>query len=208
MANSIRKSLPDQLRDRALVDGHFVFKSGNHSLVKFEFDRIAEHRRLLRKTCRAMGRLIAENFTNCDAVLTVGNGANCMAEAVAGSASRELHRPIRPLVSTKRDGRFLTGNKIHIAGRNLVVVDDALTHGTSVTELVESLSDYVPAAINVAVVANRSMVGITELPNPLDPEKPMRVASLLDIKLDDYPADMCPLRPEESLHCELPTWQS
>lgn len=204
----MRRSLPERLQDTALVEGHFVLKSGNHGLEKFEFDRVSERRRLFRKTCRAMGELIAENFMDCEVVLTVGNGANCMAWPVAGHASKYLGRRVRPLTSAKYDGRFLTADKIFITGRRLVIVDDALTRGTSAEELAQSLEGFKPATIDLAVVANRSVEGLTELPNPLDPDQPIRVASLMHLALGDYPPELCPLKPERLQRCDLPASQS
>ena len=161
----------------AILNGHFQLASGRHSPVYLEKFRILERPEQTEQLCR----LIAERFRDVGAQLVVGPTTGGV--IVGYEIARQLG--VRSAFAERDNGgrHFGRGFKI-TAGERTLIVDDILTTGNSIRDVITALHSVGGKAIGVGVLVDRSG-GRTEFGIPL--------YSCLSLPLTTYePAD-CPL---------------
>ncbi|MCL2678738.1 MAG: orotate phosphoribosyltransferase [Dehalococcoidia bacterium] len=138
----------------AVLDGHFLLTSGLHSPVYWEKFRILEHPEYTQALCS----MIAGYFTShgIEAVVGPTTGGIILAYEVA----RQLG--VRCIFAEKEEsGRraFRRGFMLK-HGERVLVVDDILTTGKSVCEVLAALAEHQAAVAGVAVLVDRSEHGL------------------------------------------------
>ena len=161
----------------ARLEGHFLLPSGRHSSVYWEKFRILEHPRLLEQLCY----LIVEHFSAHKIDLVAGptlGGA-----IIAFEVARQMG--IRAVFAERGEsGRtFRRGLGIKKEER-VLIVDDVLTTGGSVVEVIAAVKQLGGQVIGVGILVNRS-------------EKPIDLGVTLyschNARAISYPPDSCPL---------------
>lgn len=169
------------LRDAgALLEGHFQLASGKHSGLYIEKFRLLERPPQTEALCD----MIAEWARGLSPDLIAGptTGGIIISYEVA------RHLGLRSIFAEKNaDGSpgrsFLRGFEIR-PGERLLVVDDVLTTGGSVRDVLAAVRDMGGAAIGVAVLVDRS-AGKVDFGVPL--------FACLELDLPTYSPDDCPL---------------
>ncbi len=149
MSSSL-ENIENVLKQAGVIQkGHFLLTSGLHSPVYWEKFRIIEHPDITVNLCRA----IAEHFSRQGAQLVVGptTGGIILAYEVA----RQLG--LRSVFAEKEGDRrvFRRGFKIK-PGEMMLVVDDVLTTGKSIKEVLDSIARERGEVIGIGVLVNRS----------------------------------------------------
>ena len=173
-------SLQELERIGAVLHGHFLLTSGRHSAVYFEKFRLLEQPALLGRLVGAMlANLPREAVAAAEAVI----GPTLGGVIVAYEAARQLG--IRALYAEREgDGRaFRRGGTLE-PDTPALVVDDVLTTGTSIREVLALLEGYQVHVVGIGVLIDRSEM-------PLAFGAPL--ASALRLPAETYAPDECPL---------------
>lgn len=161
----------------AVLEGHFLLTSGLHSPVYWEKFRILQYPHYTEKLCR----LIAKHFEK-DKVQVVA-GPTTGGIILAFEVARQLG--VKGIFAEKEgEGRvFRRGFTIN-PGDHVLVVDDILTTGGSITEVIEAVKNLGGNTIGVGVLVDRT-----------DHKKDFGVPlfSCLRSATVTYPPDQCPL---------------
>ena len=170
------------------MDGHFLLSSGRHSPAYVEKFRLLQHPQQTERLCR----LIADRFRDDPD----GHGGP---ELVAGPTtggvilSYEVARllGLRGIFAEKADGgrAFQRGFEVR-PGERTLIVDDVLTTGGSIREVIEAVRRAGGEPIGVGVLVDRSG-GRTEFPDGRGGALPL--FACLELDLPAYEEGACPL---------------
>jgi len=162
----------------ALLEGHFILRSGLRSAHFFQCARVCEH---LDKVTRLAELLIQKLPADMeiDTVVAPAMGGLVIGQEVA----RQLGK--RFIFVEKDDGKLALRRNFRIAdGEKILVVEDVITRGGRVMETLEIIDSRGGAVGAVAVLVDRSS-GEAKFPVPL--------VSLLELSFPTYdPANLPP----------------
>src|SRR3990172_3488092 len=133
----------------ALMDGHFLLSSGRHSPAYVEKFRLLQHPEQTERLCR----LIADRFRD--------DGPELVAGPTTGGVilSYEVARllGLRGIFAEKADGgrAFQRGFEVR-PGERTLIVDDVLTTGGSIRDVIEAVRRAGGEPIGVGVLVDRS----------------------------------------------------
>ena len=137
----------------ALQEGHFLLTSGLHSPVYWEKFRVLQHPHATEKLCR----LIAEHFKKQKVEVVAGptTGGIILAFEVA------LQLGINSIFAEKEGDRriFRRGLALN-SGARVLVVDDVLTTGGSVKEVIDAVKQLGGNVIGIGVLVDRAEQGV------------------------------------------------
>jgi orotate phosphoribosyltransferase len=133
----------------AILRGHFVLSSGRHSDVYFEKFRVLEQPRLLSEVCAE----IAAHFRDSGAEFVAGPTTGGI--LIAFEVARQLG--LRALYIEREEGRRVLRRGATIEpGAKALVVDDVLTTGLSVREVLDVLRHAGAEVVGLGVLVDRS----------------------------------------------------
>lgn len=161
----------------AVLQGHFLLSSGRHSSRYFEKFRLLERPELLEPLVKRMLEPFREKPIEVVVGPTVGG------VLVAYEAAKQFG--VRALYSEREEGRrvFRRGAVLE-PGSYALVVDDVLTTGLSIREVIALVQSEGGQVIGVGVLIDRSE-------EPLDFGCPLSSAAKL--LAETYSPDECPL---------------
>ncbi len=133
----------------AILKGHFKLSSGRHSDTYFEKFRLLERPELLSEICSE----IAEHFSSSEIDLVAGPTTGGI--IIAFEVARRLGKPAI-YIEREAGKRVLRRGAEVSAGARVLVVDDVLTTGTSVIEVLELLRSRGAEITGVGVLVDRS----------------------------------------------------
>jgi orotate phosphoribosyltransferase len=164
----------------ALLDGHFVLKSGRHAGRYLEKFLVLQHPRYGAELCRRFAQALAP----VSPTLVVGPTTGGV--VLAFETARQLGRSVRAAFAEPVDGggRALRRGWSVEADDRVVLVDDILTTGASLVETVEAVRAAGAEPLAAAVMVDRSTTPV-ELGLPLH--------SLGRIEIPSWEAAACPL---------------
>ena len=137
----------------AILEGHFLLTSGRHSDVYIEKFRILENPRALDDVCRGMAKVVKNE--NVDLVL----GAAIGGILISGGVGR--HLGVKHIFCERVNGRMKLRRGFYIAkGQRIVIVEDIITTGGSVAELIELVEEQGAKIIHVVNLVDRSSVDV------------------------------------------------
>jgi orotate phosphoribosyltransferase len=172
----------------AIVTGsHFVYISGLHGRDYINKDALFMHPDTVSRLCET----IAVRFVNdgIEVVIAPAGGAMILSQWVTHHLSRLTNREVLA-VYADRDGDYFVikrGYEKIIPGKLVLVVEDLLTTGLTVSKVVEAVRELHGIVCGVGGIANRGRVTLADLGHP-----PCLV-SLLDVPMEMYPESDCPL---------------
>jgi orotate phosphoribosyltransferase len=173
----------------ALLEGHFKLTSGRHSAHYLQCAKVLQYPYISEKLGEAVAEKIRQKNSNisfrADVVCSPAVGAIVFGHVVARALGA------RAVFAEREDGsgpmKLRRGFSIH-PGETVFAVEDVLTTGGSLKEIVQLSKDLGGKVIGVAAMAERSKT-------PLDFGADKVV--LLNLPLVDYPPEACPLCKQE-----------
>ena len=161
----------------ALMEGHFLLTSGQHSPAYWEKFRILQHPRYTEMLCRKIAHHFKGERLDLVAGPTVGG------IILSYEVARQLG--VRAVFAEREETRrvFRRGQDIR-PGERVLVVDDVLTTGGSVKEMLDAVKSLGGVVVGVGVLVDRT-VAVVDFGVPL--------FSCYRAQIPTYPASGCPL---------------
>jgi orotate phosphoribosyltransferase len=159
----------------ALLDGHFVLRSGLHSRQFFQCALLLQYPETSSKLCAALAsRLDPASF---DCVISPAMGGILVGHDIA------RHLGKKHVFAEKQEGKLAVRRFALEAGVRYLVAEDVITTGSAVREVIQIVRDSGGTVAAVACIVDRSG-GSVELGSPLH--------SLLRLKVETYQAEQLP----------------
>lgn len=161
----------------AILEGHFLLTSGLHSPLYVEKFQVLQYPEHTAKLCRAL----AEKFADQNIQLVVGpvTGGILLAHEVGKNLGT------RAIFTERENGRMaLRRGFIIKPGERVLIVEDIVTTGGSVKEVLEVVQENGGIVVGVGMLVDRSG-GKADFGVPNQ--------SLLRLNVDAYHPDNCPL---------------
>ena len=133
----------------ALLDGHFVLTSGRHSSTYFQCAKVLQHPEYL----TAFSIMIADEFEykEPDVVISPAIGGIVLGTEVGTQLG------CRTIFAERENGEMVIRRGFEILkGERVLVVEDVITTGGSVKEVMDLISDLDAEIIGVGVLVDRS----------------------------------------------------
>jgi orotate phosphoribosyltransferase len=161
----------------ALLEGHFLLSSGRHSDRYLEKALVLQYPRHVERMCREMARRF--EAAKPDVVI----GPTTLGVVLSYEVAKHLN--VRSLFAEREgQGRALRrGFKIE-PGQRVLVVDDILTTGGSIRDVLDVVQAWGGETVGIGVLVDRS--------DPA-PDFGVRLESLLRMEVASYPPGDCPL---------------
>lgn len=171
-------------------DGHFVYTSGRHSSIYINKDALYAHTKIISSLCQLMAR--PYNADQIDVVVGPVLGGIVLSQWVTHNLNinRTTGETLAVFAEKGDDGinkKFFLGRGYDkfIAGKNILVVEDLLTTGGSVRQVVEMVRGYSGNVVGVSVLCNRGDVQPADVGDvPID--------ALISLSLETYTEETCP----------------
>lgn len=133
----------------AVLKGHFILTSGRHSDTYFEKFRVLERPDVLSELCACIAQRFSESKIDVVAGPTTG-GILVACETARLLGCQALY------IETEDGKKALRRNAQIAAGTRVLVVDDVLTTGKSVFEVMDLLKEHGAEIGGVAVLISRA----------------------------------------------------
>lgn len=176
VVTSRTRQLFDDIRAAGFItEGHYAFRSGMHALKLLDRDRLLSDPHLASR----MGYALAKHFflLRVDYVATPSIWGAGLAQWVG-----YFLEPRRPIVySTVKDGEIIFTGADKLDGKRVLVIDNLILTGHTMTEFVRSLTAAETTPIAVGSLADLSGV-----------EFPIQTFGLLNEHLDVFHPDQNP----------------
>lgn len=160
----------------ALLEGHFLLRSGLHSRQFFQCALALQHM----PTVEKLGAALAEKVRSLgiDTVVAPAMGGLVIGQEVA----RQLG--VRFIFVEKEEGRLVLrrGFKI-LPGEKILIVEDVVTQGGRVQETIDIVRTHQGSLLGVAVLVDRSN-GKVDFGTPFE--------RLIRLHVEAFPADQLP----------------
>ena len=134
----------------ALLDGHFVLRSGLHSRQFFQCALLLQHTHVAEKICAALAEKLIG--IDCDAVISPALGGIVVGHEVARSLGGKRH-----IFAEKEDGKLVLRRGFQIGkGERFLVIEDVVTRGGRVQETIDIVRARGGEVAAVGVLVDRS----------------------------------------------------
>lgn len=161
----------------ALLDGHFVLRSGLHSRQFFQCALLLQHTDIAADVC---GRLANQlRGIACDAVISPALGGIVVGQEVGRSLGK------RHIFAEKDAGGLVLRRGFQIAPKErFIVAEDVVTRGGRVQETMEIVRAHGGQVVGVGVIVDRS--------GGAHPDFGCPFISLVALSVATFPADQIP----------------
>lgn len=133
----------------ALLNGHFVLTSGLHSRQYFQCARVLQYPQHAERLCRP----IAGHFQNRNVQTVIAPAVGGI--LVAHEVARALH--VRSIFAERQEGKMTLRRNFEIQpGENILVVEDVVTTGGSVCEVITLVKALGGRPVGVGCIVDRS----------------------------------------------------
>ncbi len=161
----------------ALLDGHFVLRSGLHSRQYFQCAILLQYTNVAERVCRLLADQLRE--FECDSVISPALGGIIVGQEVARSLGK------RHIFAEKEDGKLVLRRGFKIGeGEKFVVVEDVVTRGGRVQETIDIVRNLGGAVAAVGVIVDRSGAAKPNFGCPF--------VSLVEMNMETFAADKLP----------------
>ena len=164
-------------RTGALLDGHFVLRSGLHSREYFQCALLLQHTDVAARVCGWLADKVRQ--FDCDTVISPALGGIIVGQEVGRSLGK------RHIFAEKDEGKLVLRRGFQILpNEKFVVVEDVVTRGGRVQETIDIVRVHGRVVSAVGVIVDRS--GATK------PEFGCAFVSLIEMNMETFPADNLP----------------
>jgi orotate phosphoribosyltransferase len=161
----------------ALLDGHFVLRSGLHSRQYFQCAILLQHTEIAAKVFGWLADKLRE--FDCDSVISPALGGIIVGQEVARSLGK------RHIFVEKEDGKLALRRGFQIApNEKFIVVEDVVTRGGRVQETIDIVRAHGAVVCAVGVILDRS--------GQAKPDFGCPFVSLMEMNVETFPADKLP----------------
>ena len=161
----------------ALLDGHFVLRSGLHSRQYFQCALLLQHTEIATKVCGWLGDKLRK--FDCDTVISPALGGIIVGQEIGRSLNR------RHIFVEKIDGKLALRRGFQIfPDEGFIVVEDVVTRGGRVQETIDIVRSRGGIVTAVGVIVDRS--GETK------PNFDCPFVSLIEMDVETFAADNLP----------------
>ena len=165
-------------RTRALLEGHFVLRSGLHSGHYFQCAQVCQHLDAVSRLAELLLARIRGQKIDFVTVLAPAMGGLVIGQEVARQAG------VRFIFAEKENNILVLRRGFKLApGERVLIVEDVVTRGGRVVECLEIVRAAGGTAAAVAMLVDRS-AGTTRFPVP--------AVSLLELSFPTYAPDAVP----------------
>jgi orotate phosphoribosyltransferase len=164
-------------RTGALLDGHFVLRSGLHSRQYFQCAILLQHTEIAAQVCGQLADKLRE--FHCDTVISPALGGIIVGQEVG----RWLGK--RHIFVEKEDGKLVLRRGFQISPEEkFIVVEDVVTRGGRVQETIDIVRGHGGVVSAVGVVVDRS--------GDQKPDFGCPFVSLVEMTVENFPAEDLP----------------
>ena len=161
----------------ALLDGHFVLRSGLHSRQYFQCAILLQHTEIAAKVCGWLADKL--RAFDCDAVISPALGGIIVGQEVGRSLGK------RHIFVEKENGKLVLRRGFKIDNQEkFLVVEDVVTRGGRVQETVDIVRNCGGIVVAVGVIVDRS--------GQAKPDFGCSFVSLIEMNVETFPADKLP----------------
>ena len=161
----------------ALLDGHFVLRSGLHSRQYFQCALLLQHTQIAARVCAALAEKLRE--IEAERVISPALGGIIVGHEVA----RTLGKP--HIFVEKEEGKLVLRRGFEIKpGTRFIVAEDVVTRGGRVQETIDIVKAHGGIVTAVAALVDRS--------GGLLPDFGCPFVSLTQLNVETYEADKLP----------------
>src|SRR5262249_13374936 len=161
----------------ALLDGHFVLRSGLHSREYFQCAILLQHTEIAAKVCEWLADKVRQ--FDCDAVISPALGGIIVGQEVGRSLGK------RHIFVEKEEGKLILRRGFQISpNEKFIVAEDVVTRGGRVQETIDIVREHGGIVSAVGVIVDRS--GETK------PDFGCPFVSLVEMNVATFPADKLP----------------
>src|SRR5712672_165727 len=164
-------------RTGALLDGHFVLRSGLHSREYFQCALLLQHTEIAAKVCGWLADKVRK--FDCDAVISPALGGIIVGQEVGRSLGK------RHIFVEKEDGKLVLRRGFQVSpDEEFIVVEDVVTRGGRVRETIDIVRAHGATVSAVGVIVDRS--------GEAKPNFGCPFVSLAEMSVENFPADNLP----------------
>src|SRR5881398_2949350 len=161
----------------ALLDGHFVLRSGLHSREYFQCALLLQHTEIAAKVCKWLADKLRK--FDCDTVISPALGGIIVGQEVGRSLGK------RHIFVEKEDGKLALRRGFKIdKGEEFLVVEDVVTRGGRVQETIDIVRAHGGIVSAVGVIVDRS--------GDKKPDFGCPFVSLVEMNVENFSADNLP----------------
>ena len=161
----------------ALLDGHFVLRSGLHSRQYFQCAILLQHTDIAAHVCTQLADKLRK--FDCDAVISPALGGIIVGQEVGRSLGK------RHIFVEKEEGKLVLRRGFQISpNEKFIVVEDVVTRGGRVQETIDIVRSHGGIVAAVGVIVDRS--GKTK------PDFGCPFVSLVEMSVENFTANKLP----------------
>ena len=161
----------------ALLDGHFVLRSGLHSREYFQCALLLQHTEIAAKVCGWLADEVRQ--FDCDTVISPALGGIVVGQEVGRSLGK------RHIFVEKEEGKLVLRRGFQISpNEKFIVVEDVVTRGGRVQETIDIVHAHDGIVSAVGVIVDRSGSSKPDFGCPF--------VSLIEMNVETFPADQLP----------------
>ena len=161
----------------ALLDGHFVLRSGLHSRQYFQCAILLQHTDIAAQVCGQLADKLRK--FDCDTVISPALGGIIVGQEVGRSLGK------RHIFVEKDEGKLVLRRGFQISpDEKFIVVEDVVTRGGRVQETIDIVRAHGGIVSAVGVIVNRS--GETK------PDFGCPFISLVEMTVENFPGENLP----------------
>ena len=162
----------------ALLDGHFILRSGLHSREYFQCALLLQHTDIAAKVCGWLADKLRE--FDCDAVISPALGGIIVGQEVGRALGK------RHIFVEKDEGKLVLRRGFQISpGERFIVVEDVVTRGGRVQETINIVRAHSGVVSAVGVIVDRSGAQKPDFGCPF--------VSLIEMNMETFEASKLPV---------------
>jgi orotate phosphoribosyltransferase, Thermus family len=162
----------------ALLDGHFILRSGLHSRQYFQCALLLQHTDIAGKVCGRLASKLRE--FDCDAVISPALGGIIVGQEVGRALGK------RHIFVEKDEGKLVLRRGFQISSEEkFIVIEDVVTRGGRVQETINIVRAHNGVVSAVGVIVDRS--GVQK------PDFGCSFVSLIEMNMETFEANKLPL---------------